>query len=92
MLHRVEIHSSLDAASQPRVFARLLVGNYAIFEPILTLHLLNSRHPVNKSKFCAWAVMGSNWIVFLQRLVFSKTLTTNTCCQGRIKLYPLLSL
>ena len=58
MLHRVEIHSSLDAASQPRVFARLLVGNYAIFEPILTLHLLNSRHPVNKSKFCAWAVTG----------------------------------
>ena len=51
MLHRVEIHSALDAASQPRVFARLLVGKYAIFEPILTLHLLNSRHPIIKSSF-----------------------------------------
>ena len=51
MLHRVEIHSALDAASQPRVFARLLCGKYAIFEPILTLHLLNSRHPIIKSSF-----------------------------------------
>ena len=59
-------------------FARLFDGNYDIFKPFLTVHLLNSRHPVIKSKFCACAVTGLS--------LFS------SLSSERIKLYPLLSL